>query len=44
MTSHREAEPIKITTIFAQIDRRLIVRFLNVFGNVMTRYAHPPLF
>ena len=36
--------PIKITTFFAQIDRRLIVRFLSVFGEVMTKYAHPPLF
>jgi hypothetical protein len=36
--------PIKITMYFAQIDRRLIGRFLSVFGEVMIKYAHPPLF
>jgi|SRR5580693_1653088 hypothetical protein len=36
--------PIKTTTFFAQIDRRLIVRCLSVFGEVKTNYAHPPLF
>jgi hypothetical protein len=36
--------PMKITTFFTQIDGRLIIRFLSVFGEVMTKYAHPPLF
>ena len=36
--------PIKTTTFFAQIDGRLIVRCLSVLEEVMTKYAHPPLF
>jgi hypothetical protein len=34
----------RFTTFFAQIDRRLIVRSLSVFAEVMTRYARPPFF
>jgi hypothetical protein len=42
--AREKQSPIKTTTFFAQIDRRLIVRCLSVFGEVMTRYAYPPLF
>ena len=42
--AREKQNPIKITTFFAQIDRRLIVRCLSVFGEVMTKYARPPLF
>jgi len=35
--------PIRMTTFVAQIDRKLIVRFLTIFGEIMTKYAHPPL-
>ena len=43
-TASEKQSAIKTGAFFAQIDRRIIVRCLSVFGDVKTKFTHRPLF